>query len=256
MSVPFPEIDLYLEAQHYWQDFHTSFIIYLRDAINELLPDQYLTRIEERIHLVEQTSSDSQLMRPDLLVERPFSHVRPDEAAAAVALEVEPTTIPLVILDEVRERYLKILHRPDRSLVTVVELLSRDNKIEPGHGQYLAKRNHLMRRPVHLVELDFLIGGHRLPMARPLPPGDAYAIVARWDRHPDGEVYAWSIRQPLPRIRLPLQAPDADLVLDLAAVYATAYARGRYARSVDYQAPLTLPLAPEDRAWAENLARG
>jgi hypothetical protein len=34
------------------------------------------------------------------------------------------------------------------------------------------------------------------------------------------------------------------------------YRRGRYERSIDYQAALHLPLAAEDRAWAEALARG
>lgn len=44
-------------------------------------------------------------------------------------------------------------------------------------------------------------------------------------------------------------------MLDLAAVYATAYDRGRYARRLDYAAPLTLPLSDADRAWAEERAR-
>ena len=255
MPARFPGIDPYLESQHYWPDFHSTFIGACREGIAEGLPDHYEARVDERIRLVGLPEERPKDFEPDVAVTGRTFSADPGPAAVTV-LDREPITIPFVIFEEVREVYIKILHRPDRNLVAIVEVLSPDNKYEPGHGEYLAKRNDLLRRPVHLIELDLLTNGHRLPMARPLPPGDAYAIVARWDRHPDGEVYAWSIRQPLPRIRLPLQAPDADLVLDLAAVYATAYARGRYARSVDYQAPLTLPLAPEDRAWAENLARG
>jgi hypothetical protein len=75
-------------------------------------------------------------------------------------------------------------------------------------------------------------------------------------RRPDCDVYAWSIRQPLSKIRIPLLAPDPDITLDLAAVYATTFEKGRYARSIDYKAELTISLAPDDRAWAEARAKG
>ncbi len=92
-------------------------------------------------------------------------------------------------------------------------------------------------------------------MERPLPPGDAYALVARGDRRPNCDVYAWSIRQPLSTIRVPLLAPDPDIPLNLASVYATSFARCRYVRSIDYQSPLSIGLAPDDRAWAEDRAK-
>ena len=53
-----------------------------------------------------------------------------------------------------------------------------------------------------------------------------------------------------------MQAPDHDIVLDLAAVYATTFERGRYDRSIDYGAPLAIGLDPDDRLWAEALAKG
>src|SRR5205085_8771496 len=129
------------------------------------------------------------------------------------ALALEPVTIPLMILDETREVFIEILHRPDRSLVSVLELLSPSNKIDPGRGDYLAKRNAILRQPVHLVELDLLVGGRRLPMDRPLPAGDYYVLVARGDRRPDCDVYAWTVRQPLPTFRVPLLAPDPDILI-------------------------------------------
>ena len=93
-------------------------------------------------------------------------------------------------------------------------------------------------------------------MERPLPPGDFYAIVARWEQRPDCQVYAWGVRHRLPELPIPLRAPDPDVVVDLAEVYATAYDRGRYARSIDREAPLVLPMDPEDLDWAEALGRG
>ena len=59
----------------------------------------------------------------------------------------------------------------------------------------------------------------------------------------------------LPNIPIPLRSPDPDVLLELPALFALAYERGRYARALDYAAPLDLPLAAGDRAWAEEQAR-
>jgi hypothetical protein len=95
----------------------------------------------------------------------------------------------------------------------------------------------------------------RLPMGKPLPPGDFYAIVSRAAHRASGDVYAWSIRRPLPAIPIPLEPPDHDVPLDLAELFALAYERGRYARLINYNKPLKLPLRPEDKEWAERVAK-
>jgi hypothetical protein len=256
MARLFPGIDPYLEAQHLWPDFHNSAIIYCRDALVGVLPDAYDVRVEERINLVEYPLEDASRMRPDLVVEHSSGFPTGDRGTALLELAVEPTTVPLALLEEVHETYLEIIHRPERTLVTVVELLSPENKSSQGSGQYLVKRNELLSGPVHIVELDFLVGGRRLPMRWPLPPGDAYAFVARGDHRPNCDVYAWSIRQSLTKIRVPLLAPDPDILLDLGALYTTTFEKGRYARVIDYTAPLAIGLSPEDRAWAEARAKG
>ena len=153
------------------------------------------------------------------------------------------------------EIYLEILKLPEQRVVTIVELLSPSSKAGAGRRDYLAKRHGLMVPDVHLVELDFLIGGHRLPMERPLPPGDYFALIARAERRPDCEFFAWAVRDSLPIIPIPLLPPDSDVLIDLAPSFASVYERGRYARLIKYDAPLDVPLAPDDRAWAEELAR-
>ena len=55
------------------------------------------------------------------------------------------------------------------------------------------------------------------------------------------------------RQAIPLAEPDPDVPLDLSPAFATAYKRGRYARILRYQQPLTLPLSADDRAWAETI---
>jgi hypothetical protein len=164
-----------------------------------------------------------------------------------------------VRLGEVPRREAKgrihILCLPKRTPSAMIEVLSPAHKTDDGFAEYQLKRRKTIRQKIHLVEFDLLLGGQGLPMVRALPHGDYYALVARAERRPDCDVYARTIRDPLPSIPIPLLAPDPDVVLDLGAVFATAYERGRYARWLDYTAPLAIVKKPEDRAWAEQIAR-
>ncbi len=156
---------------------------------------------------------------------------------------------------EVRDSWIEIHRLPKRAPIAVIEVLSPTNKMGDGFSEYRIKRRKTINQKVHLVEFDFFLGGHRLPMDRALPRGDYYALVARAAQRPDCDVYAWTIRDPLPSIPIPLLASDPDVILDLGPVFATAYEKGRYARLIDYSAPLTLVRKAEDRKWAEGVAR-
>jgi hypothetical protein len=257
MPSPFPGVDPFLEDQGYWEEFHWKFINYTQEAVAERVPDVYEVRIEERLSLVYEPDSDlKRNVWPDVAVLR-----QTGESAGARpgpgALTLEPVSLPLMMYctAEVIEPRIEIRRRIDRALVTVVELLSPSNKEPPGDRLYLKKHFELIHQPVHLVELDFLIAGKRLPVDADLPAGHYYAFVSRADRRPMSDVFSWSMRDRLPTIPIPLRAPDPDVALDLGAIFATVYERGRYERSVDYSAPLTIPLSAEDRAWAEELAR-
>ncbi len=45
------------------------------------------------------------------------------------------------------------------------------------------------------------------------------------------------------------------MILDLAAVFAIAYDRARYAELLDYSVPPSTVKKPADRAWAERTAK-
>ena len=169
---------------------------------------------------------------------------------------LEPVTIPLPAVEmEVSDVWIEVRRRTGRSPVTVIELLSPTNKTGDGYVEYKLKRRSLIRQKIHLVELDLLLGGRRLPMSLPLPSGDYFAFVSRAQHRPDSEVYAWTIHDGLPSIPIPLLAGTPDVALDLAGVFATTYERGRYARLIDYATPPSVLRKPEDRAWAEKQAR-
>jgi hypothetical protein len=248
-------MDPYLEDPAYWSDFSARFLTYLCDYVNERLPDHYEARIDEKVNLTDKSPDRINLIEPGVAVSssRPSA---PGELALGGIATLEPVTIPhLLIEEETHERWIEILHRPERSLVTEVEMLSPANKEEPGLHRYRDKRFALLMRDVHLVEIDLLLAGTRLTLRDPLPRADYYALVSRGDRRPDCQVYSWTLRQALPIIPLPLKAPDPDLPLDLAAVFTTVYDKGRYARSLPYGAPPAVRLSEEMREWVVQQVR-
>ena len=255
MNSPFPGIDPYIEAQGYWPDFHSAFLNACRDALDDRLPDLYAARLEEHVHLVR-SSDETSTIRPDIAVVRGpgFAAGYPDRGPAVATLEPVTVALETSDLEEVIDRWIEIRKAPDLSLVTVIELLSPTNKAGDGRQEYLERRRKLIERPVHLVELDFLLGGRRLPMRRPLPPGDAHAIVSRAERRPDADVYSWTLRDRLPTIPIPLAAPDPDIPLDLAPAGSYAYRRGRYPLMLRYEMPFPLAIDPDGLAWIEATA--
>jgi hypothetical protein len=259
MPSPFPGIDPYLEDQAYWEDFHVRLITYLCDTLNDVLPEPYEARIQERISLIDASEPETRRIIPDVLiaeVDRPSRPSRANPIHAESTLTLDPITLTLPSeFVEHRDVWIEIRRRPDRSVVSVIEVLSPTNKSGTGRENYLAKRSSMIRQRVNLIEFDLLVQGRRLPMRQPLPLGDYFAFIARSENRPDCEVYAWSMRQPLPTIPVPLSPPEEDLALALAGVFTSAYDRGRYARSIDYSRPLKLPIPSEDRAWAEKIAR-
>jgi hypothetical protein len=247
-------MDPYLESPAFWSDFHATFINYWREAVADHLPDNYEARIDERVNLVEVQPERIRRFEPDVAVTQGSRSPGGAPAASGVAT-LEPVVVGLLIEEETRETYIQVLHRRDRTLVAVLELLSPSNKEEPDRSTYLARRNTLLHRDVHLVELDLLLKGQRIPLADAYPAGDYFALVADATRRPNCDVYAWTMRQPLPPIPIPLRPPDPAVWIDLAAVFAITYERGRYARSLDYTQPPSISLRGDELTWALERAR-
>lgn len=260
MSSPFPGVDPYVEAVGLWEVFHPGFLTYCRDALNEILPGHYAASIGSRLELVNLAETESLSIIPDVLVSdrgrRSHAGSRRIRTSRGMAtLEPVRVALPPRGKVEVKRLWIEILRLPGHIPVTVIELLSPTNKMGEGFGKYLRKRRATIRRKVHLVEIDLLLGGERLPMGEALPPGDFYALVSRSEERPESDVYAWTIRDPLPIIPIPLQRPDPDVPLDLASGFAQSYDRGRFAILIDYAAPPGTIKKPADRTWAERTAK-
>src|SRR5256885_2285329 len=138
MASIFPGMDPFLEDPAYWADFHSRFINNWADAISEVLPEHYEANLGERVYLVEHDPEARKLMSPDIgVVESPTTSQTPSSSGSPVTLI--PVTVPLTILEGPKETFIEILHKPDRELVSVLELLSPANKEQPGRTEYLAK---------------------------------------------------------------------------------------------------------------------
>ena len=250
MPSPFPGMDPFLESQE-WEDFHTTFNTVLRERLGPSLEPDYLVRVERRIYVESVGGEPESMRRADIAI------VAVDAGPASGLLSVEagsPTAVcelPMPI--ERQETYLVIRDRETMRVVTVIELLSPANKRSKGDGrnQYMIKRHEILSSPTHLVELDLLRGGMRLPVVETLPPGDYYAIISRAKRRPKCEVYAWTLNDKLPVIPIPLKHGDPDASVPLQEVFDIVYQRARYDLSVKYTAPLDPPLTQDELRWVQ-----
>lgn len=257
MPSPFTGMDPFLEAQE-WEDFHTTLNTVIREFLSPQIEPRYVVRVERRVYVEHLPEGEPSLRRADVLVAQAEPALTgPQRTSSSVAAAVAPVECLLPMPEERRETYLVIRDRGTMEVVTLVETLSPANKRSGSDGrrEYLRKREEILESRVHLVELDLLRGGERLPTVGALPRGDYYAVVSRAERRPRAEVYAWSLRQPLPSIPVPLKKGDPDAVLELQNVFTAVYDRARYDLSLDYSTTLTPPVDENDAVWvAERLA--
>ena len=149
-------------------------------------------------------------------------------------------------------RWLSVQDNASRRVVTVVELLSpTDKRAGVARDKYQVKRDKLLRSGTHLVEIDLLRGGVRMP-TRGLPPCDYYCAVSRRPDRPRAELWPFDLAHPLPALPVPLLPGEAEPVVALKPVLDRVYDEGHYADRLYTDTP-DPPLTPEQAAWAAAL---
>jgi Protein of unknown function (DUF4058) len=146
--------------------------------------------------------------------------------------------------------------------VTVIEVVSPTNKYAGrGRTSYITKQAEVRASRAHLVEIDLLrYGPHVLAIPESVVRGRgdydylvcvnrAIGVRSRF------QYYAWSLRQRVPRPRIPLANGDEDVSLDLRAVLERTYTAGAFCYQLRYDRPCVPPLSAEDQAWADELIR-
>ena len=255
MARPFPGMDPYLERQPFWSDFSPSLLASIRHQLRGRLYPDYDVRIEEYL-LVSNDDEPLHRLSPDVSISTSHWWSEGDESSgdsSGVGV-AELTSVELDCPDgePLTQRHLNIIHRPTERVVTVMELLSPCNKLASpsGPGAYLQKRAELLASNSHLIEIDLLRGGQRLPMGGPLPQGDYFVYIGRVGRKWRAQVIAWSWRARLPKIPIPLLPEDSEAELDLDAAFEAAYEPAFYSRSLPYSEPLVPAQRESDVAWA------
>jgi hypothetical protein len=256
MPSPFPGMDPYLEGQ-YWPDFHDRLINSLSEVIADQLPPGYDTQIRERVYLVEPEIKRHRI-EPGVAIDHREGFVpgisRTAMPAVGEGTLVKPVTLPLLLLDPIPETYIEVETYPDHQVVAVIEILSPSNETGRGRVEYLDKRDELIRSPAHLMEIDLLLGGTRLPFGAPLPKGSYFGFVSASDRRPACDVYAWNLRDAFPIVPIPLKSGDPDVAVSLKSAFDIAYSRGRYHRKLDYTQPPAATIPEQDRQWVRDIA--
>lgn len=149
--------------------------------------------------------------------------------------------------------YLQLLDNRHSRPVTYLEVLSPTNKNSgPNREEYLGKRRRALIGPSHLVEIDLLRGGPRMPFARPLPECAYYVLVRRLHNRPTLDFWPIGLRDPLPVVPIPLGESDAARPLDLQAALHHVYDAARYGNYI-YEGVSQPPLNAADEAWARQI---
>lgn len=252
MGSPFPGMDPWLESPALWPNVHHGLLGAIRDQLQQALRPHFFVDVEERVYVISEDDPATRWIVPDVTVVEtatPAPVAQPRGAAQVAAASAEVTL--LVEEPVVRERHLVVRSLPGQQVVSVIELLSPSNKLKGSRTreEYLAKRREVLRSDAHLIEIDLLRGGERTPVYSPLPAGEYLVCVSRRERRPQGQVWAWGVREAIPVVPLPLRGqPDARL--DLGAALTTLYERAGYDLVIDYRKPPVPALSPEDAAWA------
>ncbi len=254
MPSPFPGMNPYLESPELWTEVHHRLISAIAAAIESTLPPNYRVAIEKRIY--NQVPEDSILVGiPDVsVVSRRSTTESPTATLIATPQGVsDAMTVTLPMPEEVRESYLEIRDMATGEVITAIEILSPTNK-RAGKGQeaYLAKREAVLSSATHLVEIDLLREGIPMPIVENLPRSQYRILISRSEQRPRGHLYAFSIRQPIPTIALPLRTDDALLILELQDLLLTMYDQARYDLAIDYQQNPIPKLLESDLEWCQE----
>jgi hypothetical protein len=241
----------YIEVSDLWEDFHDNLIAEIKRALTPVLPQGYVARTGKRCYVVlaDTEGKSKRSFVPDISLTRERVGSRPQKAdpsqGATTAPPGEARSMRAFIETDYEEKFIDIYElKPERRLVTSIEILSPSNKRRHslGRKKYLRKRQGLLLGKANLVEFDLLRGGERLPMLDPWPDSPYTILVAREEEAPTCRVWPAYMDRPLPSIPIPLSRPDPDIELALQPLVDAIYDRGRYDQDIDYTRPLSPPL--------------
>jgi hypothetical protein len=243
-------MDPWLEDPAGWGSVHSGLIYAIQAELNQVLPHGFIARIEENVWVRDVEDDDNKLLgKPDVYI--PSPRVTKGPQGVLIKTLTEPTSKGMLPKDQKRkDRVVQIITAKGREVLTVLEVLRPSNKGPRDREAYIQERREYLAT-VNLVEIDLLRAGNRLPMGRPEPAAAHYYIfLCRRNEFPATDRWAFTVREKLPVIPVPISSEQADAPLNLRAVLDRVYDDGRYAEELDYTIPPVPPLSVTDADWA------
>lgn len=246
MPSPFPGMDPYLEGAE-WTSVHIELSSEIARQLAPKLRPKYIVRTAKRF--VTEMPDDITIATGDIYPDVSVSDSVQEDTVSYRTTIPPPLQLATVMPARIPHVTIEIRDVADRELVTAIEVLSPTNKRGEGYQEYLDKRRRLLYSTVHLMEIDLLRKGRRVPMQQPLPPAPYFVFLSRAEKRPIVEVWPIQLNTPLPVVPIPLLAGDSDETLDLQLALTTVYDALNYDLSVDYTQPPEVPLEEEESAW-------
>jgi hypothetical protein len=256
MPTPFPGMDPYLERSGLWNQVHHDLISDIRRYLLPLLRPDYIITIEQRTYLSLMPPNQQLIGIPDVLAILPKTPANPTNAVVIAPPKPEPMLIQLPAGEEIIEQYLEIREVENQEVVTVIEVLSPVNKVNPkGRHEYLTKRLKILSSWTNLVEIDLLRAGKPLPMHLPHPKSSHYRIItSRYHQRPHALAYLFNVREIIPDISIPLLPDEPEPLLPLNQILHTMYDESGYDLQIDYHQPPPPPqFDDETTTWLQNI---
>jgi hypothetical protein len=251
-------MDPYLEGPK-WMSVHSALTVEIARQLSRHLPPRYVALPNERMVVTTVESDDVSITRGSIFPDTSIVDSGAHEAGSAesgATITADATHVLMVetlMPESIPHVTIEIRDSADDKLVTAIEVLSPTNKGSDGRDEYLTKRRRVLLSTAHLVEIDLLRNGMRVPTRPALPSFPYFVLVGRADKRPRTEVRPIRLADPLPTVPIPLLAGDADVPLDLQQAITSVYDTFHYARMINYRRPPTLPLRPASLAsWAEK----
>jgi hypothetical protein len=245
---PFPGMNPYLEQPELWHQIHNRLIIAIADELTPQIVPQYRVSIEERIYTTVET--------PLLVGIADVSVTNRSGNVATLSPETisVPTTVKVPMSEEITERYLEIRSVPTKEVICVIEVLSPKNKRNgEGRTTYETKRQKILASATHLVEIDLLRGGEPIPLVDATATSDYRVMVSRGYRRPYADLYAFSLRDPMPIFPIPLKENESEPSVNLQRLINDIYQRTRLDLEIDYSQPVKPKLSSEEIIWVKTI---
>lgn len=256
MAHPFPGMNPYLENPALWQKIHKRLIVAIADALSPQLRPKYIVDIEERVY--KYTNFDEDLIdSSDAAVKASRIAEKSETANIAVATSaIEPIKVKLPIPETVRESYLEITDVNTKEVITVIEVLSPYNK-RSGEGRiiYNEKRLEVLGNASNLVEIDLLRDGRPMDILDNYIQSDYSILVSSFKQRPKADLYAFNLKDTIPKFPLPLYEGDKEIIVDLQELINGIYERASYDLVIDYSQEPVPKLSEENKVWVDELLK-